>query len=115
MSEYRHFENIEHCVSDLVGREPEELADCCIPRRYSAGGRFLRQGSQNVPQKLVTDGHRRFGILSAVPGFTMPHSVVLMVNSSGRRNGLNIPCMSSRTRCSFNMPVRRFWARHIRS
>ena len=32
--------------------------------------------------------------------FTMPHSVVLMTNSAGRRKGLNIPCMSSRTRCS---------------
>src|SRR5258708_11012155 len=41
MSEYRHFEKIEHRVSDLVGREPEELPDCCIPRRESAGGRFL--------------------------------------------------------------------------
>src|SRR6516225_5412570 len=68
MSEYRHFENIVHCVSDLVGREPEELPDCRIPRRDSAGGRLLWQGLQYVPQKLVTDGHRRFGILSAVPG-----------------------------------------------
>src|SRR5215510_10278678 len=68
MSEYRHFENIEHCVSDLVGREPEELPDCCISRRESVAGRLLWQGLRNVLQKLVTDGHRRFGILPAVPG-----------------------------------------------
>src|SRR5262245_8874408 len=65
--EYWHVEKIEHCVADFVRREPEELPDCCIPRGESAGGRFLWQGLQNVPQKLVTDGHRWFGVLAAVP------------------------------------------------
>src|SRR5262245_5846765 len=51
-----------------MGREPEELPDCCIPRRDSVGGRFLWQGLRNVPQELVTDGDCRFGILPAVPG-----------------------------------------------
>src|SRR5438552_1466815 len=68
MSEYGHFEKIEYCVSDFVGRKPEELPDRCVPRRDSAGARILWQRLQNVPQKLVTEGHGRFRILPAVPG-----------------------------------------------